>query len=101
MWVVSALSSVHMNLTSFLFSQSELVVWIVSALLSVHPSRWNIALSSPLSAMFQAKKGGAGTHAAGNQSADGIAAPPGGQPAASDAAAEGEASPDTGDPACK
>ena len=51
--------------------------------------------------MFQAKEGGAGTHAAGNQSADGAAAPPGGQPAASDAAAEGETSPDTGDPACK
>ena len=54
-----------------------------------------------MSAMFQAKEGRAGTHAAGNQSADGVAAPPGGQPAASDAAAEGETSPDTGDPACK
>ena len=76
-------------------------MWVVSALLSVHSSQWNNALSSPMSAMFQAKEGGAGTHAAGNQSADGAAAPPGGQPAASDAAAEGETSPDTGDPACK
>ena len=50
---------------------------------------------------FQAKESQRGTHATGNQSADGAAAPPGGEPSAADGTAEGEASPGAGNLACR